>query len=96
MTNTIETLQAESKAVMFDETHDIARAKALYEEVLALVPEHLTEFVRPGFTGTIESRKAYTMGRYPLESAEWHEWNAYREVAYAIVNLIQGTLGLRD
>ena len=98
MTKTIETLNEQIVSAMFSNDIDIENAKALYSEAYAMLPERLVEFVNPIHTGTIESRMAYTTSHYAYKenSAEWHEWNAYIGVAYNIVNLIQGTLGLRD
>lgn len=98
MTKTIETLKEEIVSAMFSKDIDIENAKALYSEAYAMLPERLVEFVNPIHTGTLESVLANTTTHwsYGSNSAEWHEWNSYIHVAYNIVNLIQGTLGLRD
>lgn len=98
MTKTIETLREEIVSAMFGKVWDIENAKVLYSEAYAMLPERLVEFVNPIHTGTVESVFANTTTHwaYSENSAEWHEWNSYIHVAYNIVNLIQGTLGLRD
>lgn len=102
MTKTIETLKSEYSAIVLANVHtpsveDIQTVKAMFAEVSALVPERLASFVRPGFTGTIESELAYTAKRWGTDAtAEWHEYNAYLTVGYRIAHLITDTLGLRD
>lgn len=102
MTKTIETIKNEYRTIILANVHtpsveDIALVKAMYSEVMALVPERLVSFVRPGFTGTIESELAYTAKRWGTDATPaWHEYNAYLTVGYRIAHLITDTLGLRD
>ncbi len=86
MTNTVETLKAQfTELLMNREVVDLETVKALYAEALALVPERLMPWIRPDFTGTIES-----------VTAKSDEYNAYVTVGYRITHLITDTLGLRD
>lgn len=102
MTKTIETIKSEYSAIVLANVHtpsveDIATVKAMYTEVMAIVPERLVSFVRPGFTGTIESEMAYTAKRWgTMATPAWHEYNAYLSVGYRVAHLITDTLGLRD
>lgn len=77
---------------------EIDTVKAMYERVLAMVPEDKKEFVNPRMTGTIESKKEYLDNHWISKdhSASKREYTTYMEVGSSIAHMLDGTLGLRD
>ena len=77
---------------------EIANAKALYEEVMASVPQDKVQYITPGYTGTIDSKREYIANHWMWknEDASRQEFMLYSELASSIAHMLDGTLGLRD
>ena len=77
---------------------EIENAKALYEEVMASVPAEKVQYITPGYTGTVETKREYlaTHWLYKNEDASSREFMLYSELASSIAHMLDGTLGLRD
>ena len=78
-------------------SEEIATAKALYEEVMATVPESsLAHLASVG--GTIESKREYvsTHWAWSKEDPSRQEVMIYQEQADTVAHYLNNTLGLRD